>query len=68
MLDALLLHRVGHVLPGEAIVLVAAWCAHRAPAFAASREMMEALKSRAPFWKRETVAGGERWVSNSPLG
>ena len=64
LLDALLVHRVGPVLPGDTIVLVAAWSAHRAPAFAASREMMEALKSRAPFWKKETLAEGERWVGN----
>ena len=55
-------HRVGVVHPGEDIVLVAAFSAHRKAALDACREMMEILKSTAPFWKKETLAQGERWV------
>lgn len=67
VLGELVLHRVGRVEPGEPIVLVAIWSAHRAEAFTVCRDVMEALKSRAPFWKRETTDDGERWVEeNSP--
>jgi len=63
----LLLHRVGEVTLGEAIVLVAAWSRHRADAFEAARYMIEELKSRAPFWKKEYTPKGERWVAtNTP--
>ncbi len=68
LLDVLLLHRVGELRPSDPIVLVAAWSAHRAEAFAACREMMESLKSRATFWKKETLADGERWVEPPPNG
>ena len=65
--DVLLLHRIGELRPNDPIVLVAAWSAHRAEGFAACREMMEVLKSRATFWKKESVADGERWVAqNTP--
>jgi molybdopterin synthase catalytic subunit len=68
LLDSLLVHRVGAVQPDQVLVLVAVWSAHRAAAFDASRYMMEMLKSRAPFWKRETLAdGSQRWVEkNTP--
>jgi molybdopterin synthase catalytic subunit len=68
LLDALILHRVGEITPGETIVLTACWSAHRAAAFDACRFLMEALKTRAPFWKKETLADqSERWVdSNTP--
>ncbi len=61
--DARVVHRVGPILPGEDIVLVAAFSAHRAEAFAACRAIIEALKRDAPFWKREKGPAGERWVS-----
>ncbi len=61
----LVVHRVGQIMPGETIVLVAVWSAHRAEAFAACRYIIEALKSRAPFWKKETLADGERWVQKN---
>ena len=65
--DVLLLHRVGEVLPGQAIVLVAAWSAHREAAFRACREMLETLKTTATFWKKEYTADGARWVEcNTP--
>lgn len=79
LLDALVIHRVGEIAPGDAIVLVAVWSAHRASAFRASREIMEDLKSQAPFWKRETLTpvDGEdnrvrqsstRWVERNTRG
>lgn len=68
VVDGLVVHRVGRVVPGEAIVVVAAWAGHRAEAFAACREMMEALKQRAPFWKKERLVGGERWVEGNTQG
>ena len=63
--DALIRHRIGQVKPGEAIVLVAVWAVHRAPAFDAGRALMEELKRRAPFWKKEFSSGGARWVEGS---
>ena len=68
ILDGLLLHRIGNVRPGEDIVLIAIWATHRKDAFAACREIMEALKSKAPFWKKETLAKGDRWVENNTPG
>lgn len=62
ILDSLILHRVGELQPDDPIVLVAVWSAHRAAAFDASRYLMEELKSRAPFWKKETLENGSRWV------
>jgi molybdopterin synthase catalytic subunit len=67
LLDVLIVHRVGEISPNESIVLLAVWSAHRAAAFDASRFLMEALKSRAPFWKKEVLPEGERWVEkNTP--
>ena len=69
LLDSLILHRVGVLAPDEPIVLVAVWSAHRREAFEASRWLMEELKSRAPFWKKEVLAeGGERWVEHNTPG
>jgi molybdopterin synthase catalytic subunit len=68
LLDAHILHRVGEIGPNEPIVLVAAWSAHRAEAFEACRWLMEELKSRAPFWKRETTRQGTRWVEQNTPG
>ena len=67
LLETLVIHRVGELRPGDPIVLVAAWSAHRGAAFEASRHIMEDLKSRAPFWKKEVLDKGHRWVaSNTP--
>ena len=67
LIDSLIVHRVGELLPGEPIVLVAVWSAHRKAAFEASRYLMEELKSKAPFWKKEQLQEGARWVeSNTP--
>lgn len=69
LLDVVILHRVGAVRPNDTIVLVAAWSAHRADAFDASRQLMELLKSQAPFWKQETLGSGEkRWVEKNTPG
>lgn len=62
------IHRVGDITPGEPIVLVAVWSAHRAEAFTACRGIMEDLKSKAPFWKREERARGARWVERNTPG
>ncbi|MFA6052041.1 MAG: molybdenum cofactor biosynthesis protein MoaE [Methylobacter sp.] len=69
VLDALVVHRVGNILPNEPIVLVAVWTAHRGDAFDASRYIMEALKSKAPFWKKEFLQSqDERWVAKNTDG
>ncbi|MBI5463126.1 MAG: molybdenum cofactor biosynthesis protein MoaE [Gammaproteobacteria bacterium] len=69
LLDTLIVHRVGELHPNDPIVLVAAWSAHRKDAFEASRWLMEELKSRAPFWKKERLSeGGERWVEGNTEG
>lgn len=69
VMDALIVHRVGDMVPGEPIVLTAVWSMHRKDAFEAVRYLMEALKSRAPFWKKETLASGEtRWVEKNTPG
>lgn len=55
-------HRVGEIRPGEPIVLVAVASRHRGEAFRACEFVIDYLKTRAPFWKKEITAGGERWV------
>jgi molybdopterin synthase catalytic subunit len=62
LIDALVIHRVGPLRPGERIVLVGVASAHRGEAFAACEFIMDYLKTRAPFWKREETAHGARWV------
>ena len=59
------LHRVGRLLPGDAIVLIAVWSSHRAEAFDACRYLISQLKHDAPFWKRESLDSGERWVTTN---
>lgn len=68
LVDALVIHRVGDLQPADPIVLVAVWSAHRKDAFEASRFIMEDLKSRAPFWKKEQVGSGTRWVEKNTPG
>ena len=68
LLEILVIHRVGDLTPGDPIVLVAVWSAHRAAAFEASRFIMEDLKSRAPFWKKELLKDGHRWVAENTPG
>ena len=62
IIDGLVVHRVGLLKPTDPIVLVATWSEHRDNAFNATREIMESLKSEAPFWKKETTNNGFRWV------
>lgn len=62
LLDCLVIHRHGPLRPGETIMMVGTAAAHRADAFAAAEFLMDYLKSRAPFWKREVTADGARWV------
>ena len=60
--DALIIHRVGALAPGDQIVLVAVTSAHRGMAFDACEFVMDFLKTKAPFWKKERTPTGERWV------
>ena len=60
--NALVIHRVGPLKPCDQIVLVAVTSSHRGEAFAACEFIMDYLKTRAPFWKREATPDGARWV------
>ncbi|TMH36469.1 MAG: molybdopterin synthase catalytic subunit MoaE [Betaproteobacteria bacterium] len=60
--DILVIHRVGVLKPSDQIVLVVVTSAHRGEAFAACEFVMDYLKTRAPFWKKEMTPDGERWV------
>jgi len=68
IIDSLILHRIGKLKPNDPIVLVAVWSAHRKDAFEANRFLMEELKSRAPFWKKEFLENGHRWVQQNTPG
>ena len=61
--DALVIHRYGRLVPAEAIMMVATAAPHRADAFAAAEFLMDYLKSRAPFWKKELGPDGATWVA-----
>ena len=63
VLDARVVHRVGTLRPTDPIVIVVVASGHRGDAFAACQFIMDFLKTRAPFWKKERTAGGERWVA-----
>ncbi len=63
---ALIVHRVGRILPGEQIVLVVAAARHRKAAFEACEFMIDALKRNVPIWKRERTGSGDVWVSQTP--
>ena len=63
VLDARVVHRVGTLRPTDPIVIVVVASGHRGDAFAACEFIMDFLKTRAPFWKKERTAGGERWVA-----
>lgn len=60
--DVLVVHRIGEIAPGEAIVFVATAAGHRREAFEAADHLMDYLKSRAPFWKKERGPRGDRWI------
>ena len=66
LVDCLVIHRFGDIKPGDPIVLTAVWSAHRVEAFDACRYLIEELKARAPFWKKETTDKKERWVHDAP--
>ena len=57
-----IIHRVGTMAPGDPIVLVCVTSAHRGEAFEACEFLMDALKTKAPFWKKEITPEGARWV------
>jgi molybdopterin synthase catalytic subunit len=61
-IDTLVIHRIGTMRPTDQIVLVVVTSAHRGEAFAACEFLMDYLKTRAPFWKKESTPEGERWV------
>ncbi|MDR7123263.1 molybdenum cofactor biosynthesis protein MoaE [Pseudotabrizicola sp. 4114] len=63
MIDALVIHRHGRLAGGEMIMMVATAAPHRADAFAAAEFLMDYLKSRAPFWKKELGPDGAVWVA-----
>lgn len=60
---SLIVHRHGRLAPGETIMMVATASAHRAAAFEAAAFLMDYLKSRAPFWKKEVTRSGTGWVA-----
>lgn len=62
LLGGRVIHRIGKLSPGDQIVLVAVSSLHRGEAFAACEFIMDYLKTRAPFWKKELTPDGERWV------
>ena len=68
VLEVLVVHRVGKIYPGDDIVLVCVWSAHRAAAFDSCRSIMETLKHRAPFWKKEKLIDRHRWVEKNTSG
>lgn len=63
LVDALVIHRFGRLAGGEMIMMVATAAPHRADAFAAAEFLMDYLKSRAPFWKKELGPEGAAWVA-----
>ena len=63
LMDALVIHRFGHLAVGAPIMMVATAALHRADAFLAAEFLMDYLKSRAPFWKKEISADGANWVA-----
>lgn len=62
LLDVLVVHRYGRLVPGDPIVLVLVSSAHRGEAFSACEFVMDFLKTSAPFWKKEVTPDGARWV------
>jgi molybdopterin synthase catalytic subunit len=63
LLDALIVHRHGRLVPGDEIVLVVTLSAHREAAFQAANFLMDYLKTSAPFWKKEERTDGVQWVA-----
>ncbi len=63
LLGAVIIHRYGRLVPGDQIMMAATAARHRADAFAAAEFLMDYLKSRAPFWKKEVGPDGAKWVA-----
>ena len=68
LIDVLIIHRVGDILPSQPIMLIACWSAHRRASLDACNWLIEELKHRAPFWKKETRPDGTRWVEQNTNG
>ena len=68
LVDVLVIHRVGEIKINDAIVVIAVWASHRGDAMDACRHILEDLKSQAPFWKKEHLADGDRWVEGNTSG
>jgi molybdopterin synthase catalytic subunit len=62
LLGVTIIHRIGRLMPGEKIVLVAVATSHRSAAFQACEFLMDYLKTKAPFWKQEERGGNSQWV------
>jgi molybdopterin synthase catalytic subunit len=68
IIDCLIAHRVGEINPADAIVVIACWSAHRRASLDACNWLIEELKFKAPFWKKETRDNGEVWVEHNTAG
>ncbi len=68
IIDCLIVHRVGHIKPADAIVAIACWSAHRRAALDACNWLIEELKFKAPFWKKESRPDGDVWVEHNTAG
>lgn len=68
LLDYLVIHRVGQINVNDAIVAIAVWAGHRGDALDACKFIIEDLKSKAPFWKKEQLDSGEEWVQKNTSG
>ncbi|MDA8390538.1 MAG: molybdenum cofactor biosynthesis protein MoaE [Gammaproteobacteria bacterium] len=62
LLDVLVVHRYGRLHAGDRIVLVVTWALHRKAAFRGCEEIIDVLKTRAPFWKKEITGDGDIWI------
>ncbi len=63
--EVVIIHRYGYIERGERIMMVAVWSAHRAEAFMGCQAIVDALKTRAPFWKKEISPQGSAWVAGA---
>lgn len=68
IIDICIAHRIGKIYPGDAIVCVAVWSIHRKEAYESNRMVMEDLKSKTPFWKKEQLQESARWVEKNTEG
>lgn len=68
LLEILVIHRIGEIKISDAIIVIAVWAVHRGDAQDACRFILEDLKSKAPFWKKEKLEHGESWVEGNTSG